>query len=333
MKYFIKDCVIYFSLLFATLFGIKSSVPYHWGNEEFTRKINHINASEEKYNSLAIGSSMFYRHFSPIEFSKNNNTNLFNLGTTALFFSEASYLYEHFLDESVEKTKNPRNLFFLIQTPIPFNKNIHTIRGTYYLDFKRYVMAVRYYFPNYDQVFKYTKGFLENKLCMGQIKSMILFHFKENEIEKFHIAQRGFYSMDDQLRREKTPSLQNLKNNFQKNPKIKENQLRRNIIPPGFIEDPKERIYKTEINRLKKISKEKNVSLISVYLPNLFYGFEKGDKNTIFLGTGKTFPEYFQPENRFEQGHLNKKGAKLFSKRLAKEYSKLKNSKIELSYF
>ena len=316
----------------AVLFGLKSSVPYHWGNEDFTKKINHIKASDKVYNSLAIGSSMFYRQLSPLEF-RNTNAKMFNLGTTALFFLESAYLYEHYLNESVERSENPRNLFFLIQTPIPFNKNIHTIRGTYYLDFKRYRMAVKYFFPNYEQVFKYTRGFIENQLCMGQIKSMIAFHFKNLEISKFSISQLGFYSMDDQLRREKTASLQNLKNNYAKEPVVKKNKLKQNVTPPGVITDPKEKIFKEEINRLSDLSEEKNITLLSVYLPNLHYGYESKDKNALFLGTGVTFPEYYLSEYRFEQGHLNKKGAKVFSKRLANKYNKHKNSKIELSFY
>lgn len=333
MKPFVRDCALYFLLLLTVLFGIKSSVPYHWGNEEFTTKINYVNSTVNKFNSLGIGSSMFYRHLSPLEFNRLTNASLFNLGTTALFFLESNYLSEHYITETAQHTENTKNYFFLTQTPIPFNKNVHTIRGTYYLDFKRYKFAVKYFFPNYNQIFKYTKGFLENKLCIGQLRSMLTFHFKEFEISRFDISQMGFYSMDDQLRRENTTSLRNQKENFAKNPTVKTNQLNKDEQPTGILIDPKEILYKKELNRLSDLAAEKNISLISVSLPNTFYGYEKGDRNVLSLGTGKSYPEYFLSEYRFEQGHLNKEGARIFSRRLAKEYKKHRNSRIELSYY
>ena len=333
MKRFILDCLFYFVLIAIILFALKSSVPYHWGNEGFTAKINHINNSQGEYNSLCLGSSMFYRHFSPLEFDKVSNTELFNLSTIALFFLEADYLYENYLHHSTEIQDNPRNFFFLIQTPIPFNKNVHTIRGTYYLDFKRYLFAVKYFRNDIQQVFKYTKGFLENKLCMGQIRSMLSFHFREFTISKFDIQQSGFYSLDDQLRREDKKSLKILKSKFEKNPKVKTNMIGKKDKKHLEIKDRKEYLYKDEIDRLTALSEEKNITLFRVHLPNSSYGYQQNDEKALFLGTGVSFPEYYLPEYRFEKGHLNKKGAKLFTKRLADEYNKHENSKLELSYY
>ena len=42
------------------------------------------------------------------------------------------------------------------------------------------------------------------------------------------------------------------------------------------------------------------------------------------MGDGVDNPEFFDKENWFDKGHLNGKGAKLFTKMLAKAYNKSK---------
>ena len=158
-------------------------IPYHWGNQYFSTKINFLEKKKlEKFNLFFFGSSRVNRQIVPSLFDSIVNAKnqlkikSFNLGSPATFCPQNYYLYENFV-----KTKESRNMkYCLIElmsvTPIS-DFFYHREQTNYWIGAKelRFVFKSINSDVKYKKEFKskhikrYVNSYIENILHLGHL--------------------------------------------------------------------------------------------------------------------------------------------------------------------
>ena len=289
MKKFYFKILIYVFLLSTTLYIIKSTVPFHWGNPELGHKIEYF--LEKKYikrisqqieieaNVLFFGSSRTYRHIDPMLFDEVTGLNSFNLGGNATFYLETDYLIENILNNI--KIRDTLRIFQQEIYPIDItDKNFHSLRSKYFFDYRRLKIAIIYFYNKKDfvQLYRHIVSYFENLLCIGEIREIYYYNSKIKKYQfkffNFKMLQKGYWSMGYNLNEKVIPSHIYLQEN-EKNSKFK--NIRISVIDNEHSKNNK-MLFSYEI---KKIKLEK---------------------------------KYY-----YDRGHFNLDGSRIFTKRLAKE--------------
>lgn len=291
MKKFIVDIIIFTVFLGCIIFLVKHSVPYYWGNDVIAQKIEYLKSEPEKFNTFFIGSSGIYRHIDPVLFDEIAQTNSYNLGAPAMFYSETEYIMEHFIKENLNE-KEYQVIFNKKQPSRIREKDLHTVRKKYFIDFQRLKSGLKFYYRKrqYDQVENYILHYLENKLGIGEYFDIIKFHFGEKEklpnivLNKF----KGFYSLDLEYKKTKSYRLEGRKAKL----KMLLRKNRFNPKPPREIE------------------------IMEIPFEEMPAGFHlERIKYYSFRGNMIVDPNYY-----FDKAHFNLKGARKFTKELAHAY-------------
>jgi len=292
MKKFLIEIFTFSLILAFILFLIKKTVPFYWGNELITQKVNYLLAEEDKYDTFFIGSSKTYRHIIPKSFDQITGTNSYNLGCSAMFALETHYILENFIDLY---PNNNFDCYLLKLTPNKIaNKNLHTVRSKYYMDFKRLKMGIRYFLKEkkYHQVYNHLLSYLENLLCIGEIIPILKYHFGSKKKLKYKIkAQKGYYSLEQEMKSENLKGLKKRNREFL-NSKV-EKKLAREIT-------------------IKKISKE----MLNFSVPS--------EKNISFYDISGNPTHLQKKELQFDKGHFNSKGAELYTKAIGRVKKQMK---------
>ena len=212
MKTFIIKLCAFTLFIVMILSAIKSTVPFYWGqNQKFKlleNKIEYFLENSNQYDVLFFGSSRTYRHIDPLLFDSITGLKSFNFGIAGCSYLETHYLIDNLFKSLVKKD----SLIIFLQETAPWpikDDNLHSIRSKYYLDIKRLDMALSYYWKkrNYHQIYNYLVSYLENKLCIGELKMIFFYltpdHPRKNEIMKCYdeiiINNQGFLSIDQQI--------------------------------------------------------------------------------------------------------------------------------------
>jgi len=222
MKKFLYDVLFFSLILFAVLKAIKFTVPYYWGNDLVAYKMKYLEATNLEFNTYFIGSSKTYRHINPAIFEKITGNSAFNLGAAGTYAIETEYLIDNLI--SRHNLKQVENIYLQgINHNFYEAKNRHSIRANYFLDAKRTFRAIKYFFykKNYQQVYYYSIGYIENQLCIGQIIKILKFNFvSSNNLNGKIFDQNGFYSLDQDLADNNIKGFKKRNNNF-KNKNLK----------------------------------------------------------------------------------------------------------------
>ena len=196
-------------LILGILVGIKSTVPYYWGNKYITKKMNYYASENKEYNCLFFGSSKVIHHINPILFDSLTGYHSYNFGAPHTFFLETHYLLELFL---TDYNQDATNIFIDKKNPkIMAYKNYHTGSSKYYLDFKRAKMGISYFYKegNYEQVYMPFISYVENLLCIGELKAIFEFHRKPRKQTPYWASdqQRGYYPLEQMAQRKKRETI------------------------------------------------------------------------------------------------------------------------------
>lgn len=323
--------IIFLTLIILTL--VKCLLPPCVGNMVISRKIKFL--EEQNYhlnnkdiNTLFIGSSTIYRQLNPIIFDKNTTTptHSFNLGADATQINEMEYIIKQLL-----KTEIPvKRIIMATQHDnigiLPMN--LHTSRATYYQDLASLRFSLKYFSHSYYQIKNHCISFLENQLSVRHIP-LLLKEQKNVDLLEENISNfRGYFPFDYKfpgatqhpkmcIKQDKISKSFKRKSRFRYTKaiikKVRKNSTKRDSI-----------LYEKYI-QMKELVEAKNIEISFLFFPNssLYYKFQL--PNSIYLGDAYQFPEYYNPDNWYNNGHLNSIGADFFSKRLAKVYNKTNN--------
>jgi len=317
MKKFLTKIVLYISAYIILMFFFRLLLPDYLGNEQFLRKMHYYDKISNGVNTVFIGNSLINRHVIPSVFDTHTdlNTYSYNIAADATNMMECSYLLEHFLGEyDVDR------VFMLVNHSLEIREpNLHTLRLVYYHDWKRLRFSLKYADNNAQQIKYHLMSFMENQFSMFRIKALTNYKQTIKTTPPDMIRTRGFLAMDeeDHRGRPQAPSYAKSKNKFSR--KLKQSKRKKDYT--NYELTQKDLAIIEECNRLKKLVDAKGTELYFVFLPNSPAYYTYNLDNSVYLGDGDEFPEFFEFENRFNRGHLNREGAKIFSTRLAQAFN------------
>lgn len=291
MKLFFFKILTFTLLIICILFSLKKTVPYYWGNKNIHNKIVYLSNNPNKHNVLFFGSSKTHRHINPIIFDSITGKNSFNMGYGGFFALENNFIIENLF----KKNKIAEETHIIQQRLIPSiisKQNLHSIQSKYYLDFKRYIVALKYYssINNFEQVYNYTISYIENLLCIGEIRAIIQYRKTEKSIyskklskpsNKFKALHKGYYPLD-------------VDSTFSKREDLRKRS--------------RELALKSNFN--KNLSKE--ISIINDTITNFKFN------NVKFFQVNEL---KLDKHLYFDRGHYNSKGAAIYTMKIAEEYN------------
>tara|TARA_B100001059_G_scaffold132945_1_gene133039 strand:+ start:1361 stop:2275 length:915 start_codon:yes stop_codon:yes gene_type:complete len=304
MKSFCLKILIFLIVLLSIICSIKSTVPFYWGNKNLGDKIEFF--LEKKYieristqkqiecNVLFFGSSRTYRHIQPILFDSITNFKSFNLGGNGTFFLETNYLIDNILN--IMNSSDTIRIFQQKTTPtIITDKNFHSVRSKYFLDFKRLKIALKYFLTqkDYKQVYRHIISYVENQICIGELKRIYDYHFTKSLPPSFNLKmmQKGYWPMGAE-------------NNFI----LKTKQSKEEDIPNHFY-------------------LEKNISSDSLNVITSILNDDHTNKYQNIISykiTGDNLKKFkLEKKYYYDRGHFNFKGSRIFTIKLAQHFNKL----------
>ena len=285
--------------------AVKKTVPFYWGNYDMNQKVLYLLDNPKKHDVLFFGSSLTYRHIDPLLFDSITNCNSFNMGYAGVGSLESDYLIEKISSSwSIDTTTHVIYIKRFRPGKID-KKNLHSVESKYFLDYKRYTTALEYFYTkgDYVQISRYTNSYLENLLCIGELRRIIQyknintsFYSTEasNRSEQFQIFHKGFYPLDIQLDITKNMNLQKRRDEY--------------INSSRYLKDT--------------INTVENMILTNSTSTQL-----SANKISLYRLEETKLPRDFC----FDNGHFNKAGAEIFSLKLAQIYKEMVEKENRLS--
>ncbi len=312
--------------------------PYY-GNKYYIDKHEYFTKNQDKYNAVILGSSRLYRHMNPKildDILKDYKTSTFNLAAPATTNPEVYYLYEKLLETI---PKNHLNYAFVeLQTLNKIkNKNLTSVRNYYFHNLESLSFSIKYCLAS-NRLFN-RKIEMINKYILSYVYKILnpFSGYKEITSNKsnakgLYIGKNkdGFYSLDEQM--SDIGGINHLTKRSTSFLKNDSTFLEKKISRANKIFSRKNNVQFINETHLKKAkdliekSKQRGVHLIFIIPPDtsarkeLIAIKEKlPSKHIIEIANPKKYPKLYQIEFTFDRGHLNKKGANLFTKYVANE--------------
>lgn len=317
MKKFLTKFILVVLLYLGLVFLIKQALPFYHGNDELVQKFEIFEQHQEHVNTVFFGPSNINRHIEPRTFDKQtrNKTQSFNLATDACPFPETSFLVENFM-----RKYDVENIIMHVGSSAEIKEaNLHTLRTVYYHDFKRFRFSLSHRKENFSEIKKHVVSFIENVALMFRLKNVLSV---SNESLGYDFRNKGYIPMDEKY----------LANKDRQNPTFVKQEAKFQKIAKRFMSfRPTEnfKTYQTDIaiieecKRLHQVAEKQGVNLYFLFLPSDVLYYKAEDlQNKLYLGDGRDFPEYFDFNLRYNQGHLNSIGADIFSEKLGKTFNK-----------
>lgn len=349
MKKIFGRLILYPVLIVLLLQLVDCVLPYHWGNEVVNAKMEYLEDKRDQYNVFFLGSSKVYRQIIPKLFDDNSNfpnTKSFNLGSPAASNPELHYLVDHFLDT---KAKKPTYVFVdYVLIGRVADVNLKTIRAKYHLGLNGLLIFFKdmldkeidrskqdYYIQNTKN---YLQCFLERILKVGFRKDIIKYFTKEN-FDSMSLEEdlNGFLSFDFELENTKDPmrkiALERRNFRFKKgnkrnitdiDKKFKYLNSKKVIAQNGLL-------YKSHLEQMNDLidkAKANNYYLIFTATPPGHPTLHSvvsniSSEHKISLFNPSEYPNFFNEDMYFDDGHLNSNGAKILTTALCENFNSL----------
>jgi hypothetical protein len=332
VKQFIR-ITLWFALAFCAMqivlngFVLKGMGHPFAHNTRFATKYAQYKQSEDQYNTIFIGSSRIYREIDPtiIDSTLSDfNFKSYNLGASATFIPESYYLYE----KLIENKSSPTALRFVFVelndiTPIKL-VNWFAPQSYYYLD-ERYIRVVwentfdnshMNVFRKAELIYPYLQGYL--------LKHLILlprWRVKSDPEIFLGPDQNGFYPLDLEIQQQETPRLVERRDLFLADTTIIQRRISAQLqeVVAEASED-----YIQFLNSLIHKADDQGVSLYFIIPPKLKnYTAVKAMSQhlqhgrVVDMGSYQSYPDLYDIQYWFDQGHFNSEGAELYSAYLA----------------
>ena len=350
MNKFGLKIALFVLILFVIAKTITFYLPYHWGNPWYSTKIDYLENSDNKnYNTYFFGTSRVYRQINPVVFDSVCNKNSiekfssFNLGAQATFCPQTYFLYENFLKSELS---NGVKYCFLELTHIGSINDyfLHREQTNYWLDFNETKFVIKSYKNNpyispekkKKQLRRYILSYIENIIHWGHFGEHLM---KPNfyDIRFLGEMNNGFFPMDLEF---ETTNDKFVKDHFRL---INSTMLNDTSVLKKKVESAKD-CYENTINEYDQVhykrilslidlSKQKGIQFIILLSPRnastdlvkLMSMIPEKNKIDMAIPTKDNFP-YYYIQNSFDIGHMNEKGANLYSKNLANIFLMKTNS-------
>jgi len=331
-------------ILIGILFTITSIVnwidplPYNWGNIQLNTKVQYLKEKKVDPKAYFVGSSNTLRHVIPHSFNQligKDSSYAFNFGVDGVLPPKSFHVFDNLLkqDETIDYIFLEINGFDYL----PEHYFIPT-RRKYYYKIQDLWMSYRYLFAGnfrlkvkLGMTVKYMIAYLENALKIGMRTDFIKFLHGKNAFGYVFLGKNkdGYYPLpgkhikDEKIKNglpaymtQLTNDFTNVYNNIENIDNVKYNTYLRKVL----------------LHQLDK-AKERNIQLFFLLNPTKCEFHEVADivalfhslpaANRIDLANPLKYPELYKVENRWDEGHLNNQGAKIYTKKLADAFNEI----------
>ncbi|WP_027381640.1 hypothetical protein [Chryseobacterium daeguense] len=276
-----------------------------YGDYLIRQKVKYYYQHENEYNALILGSSRMYRQVNPglLDSATHHTIKAYNLATGGTFFTESRYVFRH-----LKLNKNIKYLLFEIQDLQPFEGNSYTEKIMYYHDLPTVAFECKYYKKNKD----ISSSFLPISHYIANILYFKKLAQRDKPVNEFANYNNGYYPLEKDY--DKIITVKELRDRFVKDSTgIVSKSAELQKVNPTIIKDLK--------NLALNCQKQK-IQLILICPP---FGTPsdlseiRAIRNTkvIDFTSREKFKEFYTFRNAYDHGHLNQKGALLFSNKLA----------------
>lgn len=318
-KFFLK--LLLFSIL---IFGIGIGIWLKTGNSVYTnpylvKKLNHIKKQNE-YNAIFIGSSKINNQINPAIIDRlNPELKTYNLGANGAYNLDNFNTINEILAQDHLKIKL---IVLELQNKIEFTKtNINTQRSFSVLGPDNVWFALQYHWQNkkYKQIAFTLYSSILNILHFKKGKN----EFTEPYIEKI-IVKNGFFPLE----LDKNPVVKQRRKDLLNKPEI----IIRRVAK--YRKDTKKyvsnKILEKKLKEINQKCKAHNVKLM-LLIPapaepdakELLVYQELKEISLISMINPDEYSEFYQLENRWDNGHLNYKGANILSEKVGQKLKAL----------
>jgi len=359
MRSFIFKILVLVLIVFAVNKLIRSTVPFYWHNDLMEAKIKALDKKKNKVNTLFLGSSKTRSAIDPKLFDKqvressNIPSKSFNLGVYGSNSGELFWFINHLLDQDF---KNLQYIFLELRPTNLSAKgesdgvNLHTNRTKYWLNFQSFIYSIKNvigisdkhldFFTKVRMFQNYCISFIENQFNIGMMQSFLnhkLSPTKKNQ-KKMLLGENldGFQTLDYSATHGDN-NLNTRRSTFLKKSKaILKKKIEFSIATFENEKGIFNQYNKNHLNKLLELIKKceaKGIRLIYLIPPlmasknyyqeakSLYNVLPRGNK--IELCNASKYPKLHSVENLWDKGHLNHKGAKLYTKLLASKFAEL----------
>ncbi len=307
MKKFLLKLVGWISLFL--VFGLILLTVYKYkfyGNGTMRQKAAFYEKNSEKYNAIILGSSRMYRHLDPaiLDSVTHHQIKAYNMATGGSFFTESSYIFHQ-----LKLDKNVKYLFFELQGLLPLESNVLSTKALYYHDLRTSIFESNYYWESkdWDGIYTAFEHYFIN-----------VFYLKKLDQTNYFIDQGsadyrdGYYPLEKEYNR--STSVKTQRDYYVKD--TMQLFLKRNE-PLKMIK--MNTSWENEIISLNNECDKRGIKLVLVspiFTEPYDLSFLKEVSNTKILDftSRKKFKDFYSSKNAQDNGHLNQRGAKKFSK-------------------
>jgi len=351
MSALISKTALFLVLLLVASQLLLQPFVYHpfWGAPLFISKYDQFFDSNTNYDAVFIGSSRTFRNTNPFIFDSISGLKSFNFGieevgcpfnydlTDRVLGSkkatEINYLFlelfspENNLPEELMSDVNQTNKALFWYQPADFIFSFRALAESRSL-------AVR---EKYDEVKVHFFTLIQTLFKIGHVQRIV--DSEQKQLHDLYLGARmdGFYSYDEEI---KTKYGDYLNERYEK---IREDQpyfdTRRTCSSDEYLsqfENYSElKFHRAYIEELNRKCEKKGIQLVLVLQPRMtekqceyFHRFDVSEiKNIPILdySSSNRHPAYYQIDNVFDQGHLNTKGAHIFTSTLAQDFNQIAN--------
>ncbi len=326
------------SILIGILFAITvvmnsiDPLPYTWGSIQLNTKIQFLKDKKITPKAYFIGSSNTLRQVIPNLFNKlveRDSTYAFNLGVDGALPPKTF----HILENLIQEQPNIEYIFLEVNgfEYLPEHYFIPT-RRKYYYKLPELWKSYRYIWSGSSSLkvklgmtIKYLIAYAENAFKIGMRTDFIKFIHGENVFDYSFVGKNGdgYYPLEgmhtttERMKKRLPTYLQNLNNDFTK--VYQHLETIDNVVYNDYL--------RTLLLEQLALAKSRGVEIIFLLNPikpefhevadivALFYSLPAS--NRIDLANPINYPEFYQLENRWDEGHLNDAGAKIYTRKLA----------------
>ncbi len=330
--------------VFIAIFLVLNLVPHpflspYYGNKWYATKYEHYMKHHRAYNAAIWGSSRMERQVDPrlLDAALHKyGISVFNFGAPGTYNPEEYYLYDKFLD-SIEE--HPIKYAFLELQPIRDygEKNKYAMKALYWrnLDFFLFSLST-----TLDSGFGLKR---EAKFIAGHSlsyfarflygwKSLYSSNRQERNLLWIGRNEDGFCPLErgEALKRD-NDRLRERMEELLDDPSVLEERV--SLANQAFSEQHEQIVNEAHLNKLLALinkSREKGIHLVFVIPPRMGLRYEEllalknnlPERHIVEVANPKKYPELYKLEFSFDRGHLNKKGAEIYTKYLAVELKK-----------
>ena len=300
--------LFFFIILFI---GLKSVLPFYWGNVQVTKKLKCLSDGQLKPNTLFIGNSKIYHHIIPSVFDSivNDGTVSFNIASDAAPLVESYALIMGLIDATdVKRIIIPRCEYEGI-----YDKFINTTRADYFWNYDLLNMVLDAFSSNTTELKRHYGLALRSFGFFGKGKNLLSLMMPLPYQETL-CDNRGFFGLN--RGRRKYPDGFN-----EWHRKFKKGKNRHYKLSKP---DTENNATKVLFDDLIKYCEAHGVELYTIYNPNNYSFYFSSYDKAIYMGDGGDFKDYYTKEYWYDDMHLNEDGAVIFTKRLAEIFSSIK---------